>query len=228
MNDRCHRRSARRQGAPGVAGFTMIEVLITLIVLALGLIGVIGLQARGQQAELESYQRGQALALLQDMVDRINTDRAAAHSLSYVTSSPVGGGGALTSCAGLTGAAYDLCDWGNELNGAAEATGGTSCTTASGAGCIGAMLGARGCVSYNSAPVSPTNPGGELTDSTGTVEAGTGVYTVTVVWQGLAPTVTPPANLTCGQNLYPNSTAPNDAYRRVVVATLRIGDLNSP
>ncbi len=53
----------------------MIEVLVTLVVLALGLLGVVGLQARGQQAELESYQRGQALVLLQDMVDRMNTNR---------------------------------------------------------------------------------------------------------------------------------------------------------
>ncbi|MBU6484945.1 MAG: type IV pilus modification protein PilV [Betaproteobacteria bacterium] len=206
------------------AGFTMIEVLITLIVLALGLIGVIGLQARGQQAELESYQRGQALALLQDMVDRINTDRAAAHSLSYVTSSPVGGGGALATCTtGTTPAAmaaYDLCDWGNELNGAAESTSGTTCTTSSGTGCIGAMLGARGCVSYDNTT--------ELTDTTGAAETGTGIYTVTVAWQGLAPTAAPPANLTCGQNLYPAGSTANDAYRRVVMATLRIGDLNSP
>src|SRR5512135_2667124 len=100
MNFRCIPRSGRRCGRRRVAGFTMIEVLITLVVLALGLIGVIGLQARGQQAELESYQRGQGLALLQDMVDRINTNRAGAHSLSYVTSSPVGGGGALVSCTG--------------------------------------------------------------------------------------------------------------------------------
>jgi type IV pilus assembly protein PilV len=216
MNDRCNRGYARRSGPAGVAGFTMIEVLITLIVLALGLIGVIGLQARGQQAELESYQRGQALALLQDMVDRINTNRAAAHSLSYVTSSPVGGGGALVTCSTGAGtpaamAAYDLCDWGNELNGAAESMGGTS---------IGAMLGARGCVSYDNTT--------ELTDSTGAVEPGTGVYTVTVAWQGLAPTAAPPANLTCGQNLYPAGGTANDAYRRVVMATLRIGDLNSP
>jgi type IV pilus assembly protein PilV len=119
--------------ASRISGFTMIEVLITLIVLALGLLGVIGLQARGQQAELESYQRGQALVLLQDLVDRMNTNRAAAHSLSYVTSSPVGGGGTLTDCSSLTGANYDLCDWGNQLNGAAEVTGGGTCTTSSGA-----------------------------------------------------------------------------------------------
>jgi len=85
------------------AGFTMIEVLVTLFVLALGLIGVIGLQARGQQAELESYQRGQALVLLQDMVDRMNANRADAHAGNYVTASPVGGGTTLTDCSALTG-----------------------------------------------------------------------------------------------------------------------------
>jgi type IV pilus assembly protein PilV len=189
----------------------MIEVLVTLVVLALGLIGVIGLQARAQQAELESYQRGQALALLQDMMDRINTNRAAAHSLSYVTSSPVGGGGALADCSSLNGAAYDLCDWGNELNGAAESLSG---------GNVGAMLGARGCVSYDSTT--------QLTDTTGAAQPGTGIYTVTVAWQGVAPTANPPSAITCGKNLYPNATTPNDAYRRVVMATLRIGDLNSP
>lgn len=198
----------------------MIEVLVTLVVLALGLIGVIGLQARAQQAELESYQRGQALALLQDMMDRINTDRAAAHSLSYVTSSPVGGGGALTDCSSLNGAAFDLCDWGNELNGAAESSSGGACDTTGGTGCIGAMLGARGCVSYDSTT--------QLTDSTGAAQPGTGIYTVTVAWQGVAPTANPPSAITCGKNLYPNATTPNDAYRRVVMATLRIGDLNSP
>ena len=58
-------RFAQRQ-----AGFTMIEVLITFIILVVGLLGLIGLQVRSQQAEMESYQRGQALVLMQDMIDR--------------------------------------------------------------------------------------------------------------------------------------------------------------
>ena len=189
-------------------GFTMIEVLVTLVVLALGLLGVMGLQARGQQAELESYQRGQALVLLQDMVDRMNANRVDAHSLLYSTAVtfPVGGGTSVTTCTGA-GAAFDLCDWGNELNGAAEATGGGSL--------VGAILGARGCITYDATT--------ELTDSNGAVETGTGVYTVSVAWQGVAATVAPAATLTCGQNLYPSETV-----RRVVTATLRIADLNSP
>jgi type IV pilus assembly protein PilV len=197
------------------AGFTMIEVLVTLVVLSLGLLGLSGLIVRGQQAELESYQRAQALVVLQDMVDRMNANRAAAHSLSYVTGSPVGGGGALSDCSALTGAAYDLCDWGNQLIGAAEVASGGNCNTSGGAGCVGAMLGARGCVGYDNTT--------ELADSTGTILAGTGIYTVTVAWQGVAKTSAPPANLTCGANLYPDET-----MRRVVTATLRIANLNSP
>lgn len=207
-------RNAERMPVQGRAtGFTMIEVLVTLVVLALGLIGVMGLQARGQQAELESYQRGQALVLLQDMVDRMNANRSDAHAGNYVTAG-VGGGGALTDCSALTGSAYDLCDWGNQLDGAAEVGTVGTCDTAGGGACMGAMLGARGCIAYNNAT--------ELVDSNGNTETGTGIYTLSVVWQGIGPTVAPPANLTCGQNLYPS-----EAMRRVVTATLRIADLNS-
>jgi type IV pilus assembly protein PilV len=196
------------------AGFTMIEVLVTFVILVIGLLGLIGLQARSQQAELESYQRGQALVLLQDIVDRMNANRIGAKNQAYVTASPVGGGGALSDCSALSGAAYDLCQWGNELIGAAEVTASGTCTIASGANCVGAMIGARGCISYDATT--------ELTDSTGATIAGTGVQTITVAWQGIAPTVAPPAGITCGQDEYPS-----EAQRRVVTATLRIGSLTA-
>ena len=77
------------------AGFTMIEVLITFVILLVGLLGLIGLQARSQQAELESYQRGQALVLLQDMVDRMNANRTDAKNLNYVTTTPIGVSGGI-------------------------------------------------------------------------------------------------------------------------------------
>ncbi|MDP2155736.1 MAG: type IV pilus modification protein PilV, partial [Sulfuricella sp.] len=56
-------------------GFGMIEVLVSLFILLTGLLGLAGLLARSQQAEMESYQRAQALVLLQDMVARINANR---------------------------------------------------------------------------------------------------------------------------------------------------------
>jgi type IV pilus assembly protein PilV len=219
-------RHAHRPGAQ--AGFTMIEVLVTFVILVIGLLGLIGLQARSQQAELESYQRGQALVLLQDMIDRMNSNRLASKNGDYVTTglSPayVGNGPssptALADCSALAGAQLDLCEWGNELIGAAEITQGGTCTAASGANCIGAMLGARGCVSYDAAT--------ELTDSSGAAVAGTGILTVAVAWQGVSALVTPltpttaGSALDCGKNTYPS-----ESYRRVITATMRMGSLTA-
>ena len=224
---RIHWQRPQGCGARAQGGFTMIEVLVTFVILVVGLLGLIGLQARSQQAELESYQRGQALILLQDMVDRMNANRLGSKSGNYLTTGMtpnayVGNGSTsptpLSTCVAPTTpatiAAYDLCDWGNQLIGAAEVSASGTCTSTNGADCIGAMLGARGCVSYDAAT--------ELLDSTGTVIPGTGIITVTVAWQGVAPTIAPPAAITCAQNAYPTET-----QRRVVTATLRMGSLTA-
>lgn len=221
-------RVALRRSRAAQVGFTMIEVLVTFVILVIGLLGLIGLQARGQQAELESYQRGQALVLVQDIVDRMNANRLASKSGAYVTTglSPayVGNGAtpptALSNCSGLTDAPRDLCEWGNALIGASEITQGGTCTTASGADCVGAMIGARGCVSYDATT--------ELTDSTGAVITGTGILTAAVAWQGVSALVAPAAPTTagsaldCGKNTYPS-----EAQRRVVTETLRMGSLTA-
>jgi type IV pilus assembly protein PilV len=123
-----HRRLAER-------GVTMLEVLITIVIVVFGLLGLAGLQARMQAAELESYQRTQALVLLQDMVDRITTNRKNAQQ--YVTAG-VGTGTAVTDCSAMTGHQKDLCEWSNALLGASETVSGDP---------RGAMIGARGCIS---------------------------------------------------------------------------------
>src|SRR5690349_25095266 len=68
-------------------GFTMIEVLVSIIVLAVGLLGMAGLAARTLNAEYESYQRAQALILLADMVDKVNANRKAAGCYAFTDSS---------------------------------------------------------------------------------------------------------------------------------------------
>jgi len=192
------------------AGFTLLEILIAIIVIAIGLLGLFGLQAKAQKAEIESYGRTQALVLIQDIAGRMNANRADAFSQAYVTASPVGGGGKLIDCSGKTGADLDLCEWGNLLRGVAETSAGNACSTASGAGCVGAMLSASGCIAYDATT--------ELADSTGAVQAGTGVYTIKVVWQGLSTTVIPTAQRTCVATL---------SGERMVAATLRIGALGA-
>ncbi|MDQ3026262.1 MAG: type IV pilus modification protein PilV [Pseudomonadota bacterium] len=116
------------------AGTSMIEVLISIVIVVLGLLGLAGLQSRAQLGEAESFQRAQAIVLLQDMVDRINSNRK--NALSYETPG-VGTGVAEGNCAALNGAALDLCEWNNALLGASESAGGLK---------VGAMIGARGCV----------------------------------------------------------------------------------
>ena len=65
------------------AGASMVEILVTLVIIAFGLLGMAGLQMRLQVSEVESYQRSQALLLLNDMASRIATNRNGA--ASYVT-----------------------------------------------------------------------------------------------------------------------------------------------
>ncbi|MDB5928006.1 MAG: type pilus modification protein PilV [Betaproteobacteria bacterium] len=115
------------------SGMTMLEVLITIVIVAFGLLGVAGLQARMHVAETEAYQRAQATMLLRYMTDRINANRK--NGMSYVTASALGG--ALQDCSGLSGGALDLCEWNNLLAGASETKGGQS---------VGGMIAARGCV----------------------------------------------------------------------------------
>lgn len=206
-------------------GFSMIETLIAILIVVVGLLGLAGLQARAQVSELESYQRAQALVLLYDMVDKINNNRNTAQCFAVTTNlatgtpylgDPTGGGHFTTptSACGVSTTAYNtlanasINEWDALLRGAAEKKG-VAATE------VGAMIGARGCVSYNSAT--------EYIDFTsGANIAGTGEYTVSVSWQGMAETFAP--TVACGAGLY-GTAAAADTKRRTVWVTLRQGTL---
>lgn len=117
-------------------GTSMIEVLVTLVITVLGLLGIAGLQYRVQLSDVESYQRSQAIVLLQDMAARISTNRNAA--VTYVTTSPIGGTSSCPTTVG-TRQEIDTMQWCHALQGAAE-------LAADGTSRSGAMIGARGCV----------------------------------------------------------------------------------
>jgi type IV pilus assembly protein PilV len=136
------------------------------------------------------------------MVDRINANRTAAGCYAVTTDSTNGvpylgtGAGGIAACSLGTAQAYtlansDLAGWSNLLAGAAEANGANN---------VGAMVGARGCVSFDPA---------------------SGVYMVSVAWQGKTQTTAPVSGLACGKGLYGNEN-----QRRVVSATLQIANLN--
>jgi type IV pilus assembly protein PilV len=192
------------------SGYLMIEVLITMFILAIGLLGVVGLQARAQQAETDSYQRTQALMLVQDMAERISANRTVAFNTGtspYIvpTTAPLGTGSGKDCSTPSTTADIDLCAWSNALIGAAESSGGTCDTSAGstrGANCAGTMIGARGCITI---PALHT-------------------YLIQVVWQGLTPSAAPPSSVACGSGSY----GTNDDLRRAVTTVVQIGDIDAP
>lgn len=60
-------------------GFTLIEVLIAMLVLAGGLLGLAALQTYTLRSNLAAYNRGQATQLLYDMSDRIRANNCIAN-----------------------------------------------------------------------------------------------------------------------------------------------------
>lgn len=80
------RNSARAAGRQ--SGFTLVEVLVALIVLAIGLLGLAQLQARGLKFNQDAYVRSQATTLAYEIIDRMRSNRA---SVDLYTAGDPGG-----------------------------------------------------------------------------------------------------------------------------------------
>jgi type IV pilus assembly protein PilV len=181
--------SRRRQ-----SGTSLLEVLITMLVLAVGLLGLAAFQAKAQVGSVEAYQRAQAVVLLEDMRARMrgNPDQAA----NYVTTTALGAGTPLADCSTLAvGSARDLCEWNVALQGSAEQKDANQ---------LGAMQDARGCIETVQAP----DP------SKGVCRPGT--YLISVAWQGMHKTQAPA--LACGKDAYGV-----DSNRRAISLRVAIG-----
>lgn len=181
-------------------GATLIEVLVSLVILMIGLLGLVGVMIQSQRAQVESYQRVQALLLVQDMASRLNSNKLVASC--YVVAGFLGTNGVAVPASSACGVAsatteqkdrvvQDLTEWNNLLLGSAEQIGTDK---------VGAVLAARGCI---------------------TRDAATDLYQVSVAWQGGGATAAPPAGVTCGQGQYGG----DDAARRAVSVTVQLGTI---
>lgn len=115
-------------------GAAMIELLVSMLIIAFGVLGFVGLQAQTSLSQLESHQRSQALILIKDISERIalNRKNASAYVANNIGTTNPG------NCAALADlAARDICEWALALQGASEVVG-----TAK----LGSMIGARGCI----------------------------------------------------------------------------------
>ena len=199
-------------------GFTLIEVLVTLVILTFGLLGIAGLMAKGQRASFEAFQRQQAISLASDMSERVRANRKEA--VTYIAAAPINsplGGGTLygdllqgsvtdcgtSNCTTAQLATYDAAQWDGLLNGYSEAlvAGGTR---------VGGIVNARGCIAQtaDTSASCPTAPSPSV-PFTRTVR-------ISVAWQGNEDTAAPTTS-TCGQGLYGAETK-----RRIAVLDLMV------
>ena len=174
------------------SGVLMIEVLITILIVSIGLLGIAAMFVRSQVANDEAYQRHQALDIAHQLSEQLSSNRTeAAKGLTstYVTgdtgSALPGDTGfsratACTTCTSDQMAAQDLTAFHDTIVGAQKTQAGNR---------VAALVAARGCVEF-------LGTVGNLDDPAR--------YRITVVWQGRqASAAVPAGGSACGGlNLY--------------------------
>jgi type IV pilus assembly protein PilV len=113
-------------GVAGAKGFTLVEVLVSLVVLAIGLLGIAKLMLLSSHSNDSAYLRSQATALAYEMLDnmRANRQEALPPNSSYNTAAaapvvfPYAGTACVgTACTNATQVAlYDVFQWGMRLD----------------------------------------------------------------------------------------------------------------
>ena len=142
-------------------GFTLIEVLVTILIVAIGLLGLGALQVNTMNDQFEANQRAYATWLVDDMASRIRANNIQAVAGAYFGTTNV------TDCraAANTTVVRDLCLWNALLAGDHAKT--------SGDASVGSALDAVGCIT-----AGPAGSDGN-------------VVRVAVAWQGVKSSVSP-------------------------------------
>lgn len=107
----------RHSGASREQGFTLLEVLITVLVLSLGLLGLAALQVTSIRDTQGAYLKGQAVNGAYQIIDAMRANRGDALAGDYDDDFPVG----VDDYCGIQdpdAVASDLCDWERALDGA--------------------------------------------------------------------------------------------------------------
>jgi len=106
-------------GSQAQSGFTLLEVLVSLVILSIGLLGLAGIQAISLKDNHTAYNRSQATQLSYDITDRMRSNKVVIDN--YLTSfmtSATAVTQASCSVAGCTAAQMaqnDLFEWNRAL-----------------------------------------------------------------------------------------------------------------
>jgi type IV pilus assembly protein PilV len=183
-------------------GVTLIEVLVTLVIISIGILGTASLQVVSKRANFAAVQRTSAAHLANDYLERMRGNRSALEN--YLVADSLGGEslGATpakdctadgVSCANSELASYDQWQWEQQLDGAMERIG-----TAN----AGGLLEPSACV---------VGPAGGVD----------GVYEVAIAWRGNAEHVNPTIH-GCGEGS--SKYGDTNEFRHVLVMQTYIDD----
>ncbi|MBN7795688.1 type IV pilus modification protein PilV [Parahaliea mediterranea] len=199
----CSMRIVNRQ-----SGMTLIEALAAFVILSIGLLGVVSLQALSKASQHQAIQRTQAVALANDLLERIRINPAGV--VTYFSNGNALGDGTIgtepspnctaATCLPHEMALHDRWVWERMLDGASVTVteGGV---TSNAAGLINPL----GCVDF-------------VADSGATRS---GMVRVIVQWRGLEETsdATQAGDTVCG-----GAAAGADAWRRQVIVSSYVVD----
>ena len=190
------------KSAKSECGFSLIEILVTLIIVTLGLLSSATLQALSKRGIYDAAQRTTAAHLAEDLLERMRGNPGAL--ASYVPGATLGGGtlgatpgvdcgNATVTCTAAEMAAFDLWQWEQQLDGAFELDGSRA---------TGGLVSPVACIQ---------GPG---------FLGGNGEYTIAIAWRGMTALANPTA-ASCGEAS--GNYGDDNEYRRVVTITTYIG-----
>jgi len=98
------------------SGISLLEVLITVVILAAGLLGVASMQVLGMQENHSAYMRSQTSVLAYDVMDRMRNNRNVAlttndYLMNFGDTTSFTTNCALATCTPTETADYDLAMW---------------------------------------------------------------------------------------------------------------------
>ncbi|MGB5511340.1 MAG: type IV pilus modification protein PilV [Woeseiaceae bacterium] len=113
MNRSFSRYSSQRAIRRQQSGFTLIEVMVSVLVLSIGLVGVAALQGVSLKNTQSAFMRSQATALAYDLADRMRANVLSARTGLYNpgTAASVAGCKSTTGCTAQDMAKHDLAEW---------------------------------------------------------------------------------------------------------------------
>ncbi|MEX0899455.1 MAG: type IV pilus modification protein PilV [Gammaproteobacteria bacterium] len=178
-------------------GFTLIEVLVTLLIFSIGLLAVAGLQTISKKANYDALQRTTASLLASDIIERMRANGRVLEEYILDDGTGIGatvGGGTLAepaidcaaaNCNATQMAWYDLFQWEQAIDGATELVDGAA---------TGGLVSPTACIE---------GPFGGVA----------GAYRVSIAWRGVTPLSNPVIHA-CGEGsgLY----GEDDEFRRIL------------